>query len=71
MTCPECGGKTRVVDLVKTPDNEVYRRNKCTNCEHEIFSVEFEIEDDKTLRDIWNRYHRSVINKKKRLKKEN
>lgn len=43
MTCPICGGKTKVVDSRSAPDC-VYRKRACLNCEYSFITVE--IEDD-------------------------
>ena len=42
MTCPVCGGKTRVVDVVTEVDC-TYRRRKCTECGYRFFTEETEI----------------------------
>lgn len=68
MTCPVCGGKTRVADIVHTPENEVYRRVECRDCGHSFYTVEYEIENDKTLRDIWRKNHRNCKKRKCCLK---
>lgn len=60
MKCPECKNKIVVVDEVRTPDNEVYRRNRCSECGHLFYSVEYEIEADKQLRDIWRKNKKEV-----------
>lgn len=41
MTCPVCGGKTRVVDVVSDPDC-VYRKRKCPKCGYRFFTNEIE-----------------------------
>lgn len=67
MNCPSCQQKTKVVDSVRTPEGEVYRRHRCDICSKDFYTVEFEVENDKTLRDIWRKYHRG--NDLERLKK--
>lgn len=42
MTCPVCGGKTRVVDVVTEVDCTC-RRRKCTECGYRFFTEETEI----------------------------
>ena len=41
MICPKCGGKTYVVET-RTNDESVYRRRKCKDCKHLIFTAERE-----------------------------
>ena len=43
MTCPVCGGKTKVVDSRPEPDC-VHRRRVCVKCKHSFTTSE--IEDD-------------------------
>ena len=56
MKCPKCGKKMYVDDVVHTTENEVYRRKVCKACGHGFFTVEYEIEADKHLADIWFKY---------------
>jgi transcriptional regulator NrdR family protein len=49
MTCPECGGKVRVLENFDTSDNEIYRRRRCTECSHIFYTVEYEVEHTKQL----------------------
>ena len=58
MTCPKCGGKIRVLDTVHNPDNETYRRKRCTVCSHEFFTTEFEIEVTDEFKREWSIYGR-------------
>lgn len=64
MTCPVCKGKIRVTDVTHTSDNETYRQKRCVKCGHTFYTVEFEVEDDKTLRDILRKYARQYAYKK-------
>lgn len=62
MVCCECGGKLATLDSVKIPDdNEVYRRKRCLNCGHVMYTCEIEVawELDKEFREAWSKYHRS------------
>lgn len=43
MECPECGGKTVVVNSRKYA-GAVYRKRKCTKCNYRFFSEEMEID---------------------------
>ncbi len=67
MNCPTCQKKTKVIDNVHTPEGETYRRRRCDACAKDFYTVEFEVEADKTLRDIWRKYRRD--NDLEKLKK--
>lgn len=41
MTCPVCGGKTRVLDS-EADSESVYRRRKCVECDHRFYTTESE-----------------------------
>lgn len=45
MTCPVCGGKTKVVDVVTIVDCN-YRRRKCICCNYVCKTIEVECNDD-------------------------
>ena len=32
MTCPKCGGRVTVKDVVQTSENHTYRKKKCNEC---------------------------------------
>ena len=54
MTCPECGGKTKVVDIVHNPDAyEDYRKRVCKDCDYTFYTIEYDI-DYADIRKIWN-----------------
>lgn len=58
MTCPKCGGKTKVVDVVHNlEDGETYRKRICESCSDKFFTVESEIKYDE-IREEWNEYLR-------------
>lgn len=42
MTCPVCGGKTRVITNVSEPDC-IYRRRKCKECGYSFYTEEVEL----------------------------
>ena len=74
MNCPECNGKTHVLDVRHNIEsNETYRKIKCNSCGFEMFSVEFEAEaDDQFLKD-WRKQSRgwgTYKKKGRRRKKE-
>ena len=58
MKCPKCDCEVRVVDTVKTPENEVYRRRKCVKCDHGFYTVEFEAEVNEQFKNEWKEHHR-------------
>ena len=43
MTCPVCGGATKVVDSRPEVDN-VHRRRKCKECGYRFSTVEIEVD---------------------------
>ena len=47
MNCPVCGRKMYVSDNTYIDENsETYRKLKCKNCNHEMYTVEFEVDED-------------------------
>ena len=62
MVCPKCGGKVHVVDNVNTNENETYRQKECLKCRHVFYTVEFEVDNDKSLKDTWKNNHRRNYN---------
>lgn len=47
MNCPVCGKKMYVSDNTYIDENsETYRKLKCKNCNHEMYTVEFEVDED-------------------------
>lgn len=70
LACPRCGGDAKVVDTVNNFfDDEVYRRRKCTDCGHIVYTVEREVQMSEQFLDRWNEHHRQTLHRKK-LKKE-
>lgn len=64
MTCPVCGGKTRVVDTVGDLES-VYRIRKCLICLHVFGTIETECESvceikDKVYRIKYDRYREQL-----------
>jgi transcriptional regulator NrdR family protein len=43
MTCPKCGGKSKVVNTAKDVD-EVVRLRRCTVCEYPFYTAERDID---------------------------
>ena len=70
MICPKCNSdSTMVSDGVSNPeDHERYRQRRCKNCNHIFYTMECEIDNNKSFKDVWNKYHRSTL-KRKREKK--
>lgn len=58
MVCPKCGGKIHVVDNVNTNENETYRQKECRKCGHIFYTVEFEVDNDNSLKNTWKNNHR-------------
>lgn len=56
MVCPKCKGKLKVIDSMDVSQNEVYRRKKCLNCGHLLYTCEFEVEATKLFKKEWNMY---------------
>ena len=50
MTCPVCGGKTRVMDS-RSDCEGVYRRRKCKECGYALYTSEIET-DGEELKEI-------------------
>lgn len=68
MTCPKCNGRLLVTDNAHNDEmNETYRRKKCTNCEHVIYTTEFEVDYDENFQKEWCKNYRSY---KRYVKKE-
>lgn len=63
MLCSICGAKTTVVDTrKKLEDFEIYRRRRCKNpnCNHEFYTVEYEIDaTDDTIK-MWRSIDRKI-----------
>ena len=61
--CEYCGGKMITKNTVQnTTDEETYRLKKCDKCGHEIYTVEFEVEDNRQFRNEWNKWIRIRTN---------
>ena len=44
MTCPVCGGKTKVTDTSYPDCESVRRRRKCVDCGYKFNTIEYEEE---------------------------
>lgn len=61
--CPECGGRSNVIDnSYNSKCKELYRKRKCEECGTEFFTVEFEAVCNRQFKREWWLYHK----KKKR-----
>lgn len=59
ICCPKCGGATAVVDTVgNSQDGEIYRRRRCVDCKHTLYTIEFEVIDNERFRREWTKLHR-------------
>jgi transcriptional regulator NrdR family protein len=68
MVCPNCGGNSKVIDVVYNPnDNERYRRRECLVCGSRFYTTEFIVDDDKQFKKCWSEY--SVTTRKKYVRK--
>ena len=60
MTCPECGGKTKVFDISHVNES-VYRRKRCTVCNYDFYTLETVVETTTVLRATFREYNRNAI----------
>jgi transcriptional regulator NrdR family protein len=58
MICPECGGKSNIVDQVNVPDGDVYRRHKCKVCGVVFHTVEYPIIENDKFKNEWKKHYR-------------
>lgn len=71
MVCPKCGGKTTVFDSsFNSETNEYYRARRCRVCNHEFFTMEFEVEYNEQFKKDWNNNHRlTALDNERRRKR--
>lgn len=73
MNCPDCKGKTRVIDSsFNYVNNERYRKRLCTKCGKKFYTIEKEIDYNK-IKYNYYKFHRHstyLKNKKSILKKD-
>lgn len=56
MICPDCGSvNITVVDTAPGDHNVVYRRRRCSDCKRLIFTVEFEVNDNRFFREEYSK----------------
>ena len=67
MTCPVCGGNSRVVNTRKDVD-AVYRQRKCYECHYIFYTAEYETEE---AHERINEIHNNYQQEKKRRRKGN
>lgn len=53
MTCPVCGGKLHVVEVLTDYNNETYRIKRCVDCGKRVYSIEVPIVDTQQVRNTW------------------
>lgn len=61
MTCPICGGKTKVDETVSNTE-EIYRRRECKECGYTFYTTEAESTSDgfyQTMREKHPQYNRA------------
>ena len=59
MNCPKCGSNNlKVIDTISDLDDEVYRCRRCIDCGNKIYTVEFEVESNDEVRDVFRQAHR-------------
>ena len=57
MKCPKCNcDDVKVVDVIHTVENEIYRRRKCSGCGKSFFTVEFDIDVTESFKREWLYY---------------
>lgn len=57
MTCPVCGGKTKVVGN-KSDCESIHRKRKCDECGYMFFTVEVEVESHEEYNKLTQQYLR-------------
>ena len=55
MKCPQCNGKTKVMDSIAT-ETSVIRRRKCTICSSLFFTEELTYDDFSDLKQEFNEH---------------
>ncbi len=58
MTCPKCGERLRILDVVNTTRNQTYRKRKCDNCKAVFFTSEEFVRPDADFKADWNANYR-------------
>ena len=57
MKCPKCGGKTKVIDNSRI-NGDLYRRRRCTVCDHDFYTAETVVENTTSMRSAFRIYNR-------------
>ena len=65
MTCPECGGRLKVIDVVQTDDNRTLRKKKCDGCSRIIYTSESVVDADHKFMSTWSEHARYTVRKEK------
>ena len=62
MTCPKCGSATKVCDTrYEEKENEIYRHRICKKCNHDFFTVEFDVEKNDKMINLWKTLSRGSL----------
>lgn len=67
MKCPKCDGKLKTIDTVHTDENEIYRKRKCSDCGHIIYTAEYIVFPNQEFLD---EYHEAYRRRSKSAKKK-
>jgi len=65
MTCPNCGGRLKVIDVVQTDDNRTLRKKRCDDCAMVIYTSEIAIVVDHEFMSTWSEHARYTGRKEK------
>ena len=57
MTCPVCGGKTKVIDS-KSDCESIHRKKRCDDCGHIFYTAEYEAESSERFYELKYNYHK-------------
>ena len=59
MNCPKCGSNNlKVIDTISDLDDEIYRCRRCLDCGNKFHTVEFEVESNDEVMDVFRQAHR-------------
>lgn len=61
MKCPKCGGLLSIEDDRNDYESfEIYRFRACKECGNKMYTIEYEIEPDEALFELWDKLVRPV-----------
>ena len=61
MKCPKCGLKPAMQNQLTSSENETYRKYKCHECGRTFFTVEFEVDQTKEFKEMWDRLQKAEV----------